>query len=102
MHHYVECNRQRGFLSMFKRVRKKLLFIALAIGIPILLVPSAASAATQTVSPAFTGSGSQTSVLSALAVCDTCAPDALFSGPFNSWGFGVGVNVLAQASWNNP
>lgn len=69
------------------------------------LLPGRAAAATQTASPTFTGSGTQTSILSALAVCDKCAPDLLFSGdpPFNvSWGFGVGVQIDAQASWNNP
>jgi hypothetical protein len=87
---------------MFQRSRKRLLLVALAAGLTIMLVPGSAMAATQTASPTFTGSGSQTSILSALAVCDTCAPDALFSGPFNSFGFGVGVSVQAQASWNNP
>jgi hypothetical protein len=85
-------------------VRKVLAFVS-AVGLVVVLaglLPGRASAATQTVSPTFTGSGSQTSVLSALAVCDPCAPDALFSGPFSSFGFGVGVTIQAQASWSNP
>lgn len=90
------------------RLRNRLALIS-AVGSVVLLaaglLPGRASAATQTTSPTFTGSGTQTSILSALAVCDPCAPDAFFSGspPFNvSWGLGVGVQIDAQASWNNP
>lgn len=62
-------------------------------------------AASQTINLNFSGSGSTTSILSALAVCDECAPDAFFTDPtgfINTWGFGVGANITAQASWNNP
>jgi hypothetical protein len=65
-------------------------------------VPSSASAATQSVTPTFTGSGNPTSIVSVIAVCDECAPDILFSGPFNTWGLGIQAELDAQASWSNP
>lgn len=85
-------------------LRRRLAVLSV-VGLVVLLaglLPGRAAAATQTTSPAFSGNGTQTSILSALAVCDPCAPDILFSGPFNSFGFGVGVQIDAQASWSNP
>jgi hypothetical protein len=84
---------------------KRLLLVAVAIGLPILFMPSAASAATQTVSPTFTGSGGPASILSAFIVCDLCVPDAAGAARdpgFNTYGFGVSATVQAQASWSNP
>ena len=66
------------------------------------LLPAKASAATQSVTPTFTGSGVPTSIVSLIAVCDECAPDAFFSGPFNTWGLGLQADLTAKASWNNP
>lgn len=89
-------------------VRKKLLYLVLAVGLTafaLAFVPGQAWAATQTVTPTFAGSGSNTDILSALAVCDECAPDAFFTDPtgfINTWGFGIEGTVQAQASWSNP
>jgi len=66
------------------------------------LLPGKASAATQTVSPTFTGNGPNTDIVSLIGVCDECAPDAFFSGPFNTWGLGLQATLQAQASWNDP
>jgi hypothetical protein len=92
---------------MSTNVRKALLTGLLTLGLAILGLAFAgrASAATQTVTPTFTGSGSNTDILSAIAVCDECAPDAFFNDPTNfiqTWGFGVSGTVQAQASWSNP
>lgn len=81
---------------------------ALAVALPILALagaPGAADAASQTLTPIFTGSGNNTEVLSALAVCDPCAPDLFFKDPegiLKTWGFGAGASIAAQASWSNP
>jgi PKD domain len=92
---------------MYMYVRRRLLGV-LAVGFPILalaMAPGAASAASQTLTPTFAGSGGNTEVLSALAVCDKCAPDAFFKDPtkfIKTWGLGAGATIKAQASWNNP
>ncbi|HEY2073464.1 MAG TPA: PKD domain-containing protein [Gaiellaceae bacterium] len=55
--------------------------------------------------PTFAGSGSNTDILSAIAVCDECAPDAFFTDPtgfINTWGLGASGTIQAQASWSNP
>jgi PKD repeat protein len=81
---------------------------ALAVALPILalaLAPGRAAAASQTLEPTFAGSGSNTEVLSALAVCDPCAPDAFFSDPtgvLKTWGLGASATIKAQAAWSNP
>jgi hypothetical protein len=90
---------------MHIRLRKTALRLCLAVGLPVLalgFVPGAAYAATQSVTPTFSGSGSNTDIVSLIAVCDECAPDVFFSGPFNTWGLGLEATVQAQASWNNP
>src|SRR5258707_279903 len=95
----------RGGLDMRVGKRSKVLRTILVTGLALLmlgLVSGAASAATQSVTPAFSGSGSNTDIVSLLAVCDECAPDIFFSGPFNTWGLGLSATVQAQASWNNP
>jgi hypothetical protein len=87
------------------RTKLRSVFLALCLLVALGLLPGAASAATQTVNPTFSGNGSPTSVLSALAVCDPCAPDAFFTDPtnfINTWGFGAQATVQAQASWTNP
>jgi hypothetical protein len=66
------------------------------------LLPGNASAATQTVTPTFTGNGANTDIVSIIAVCDECAPDIFFTGPFNTWGLGLQATLQAQASWNAP
>jgi hypothetical protein len=69
------------------------------------LLPGRAAAATNTVNPTFSGSGSNTSILSAIAVCDPCAPDFFFTDPdgvLNTWGIGASGLIQAQASWSNP
>jgi hypothetical protein len=66
------------------------------------LLPGAASAATQSVTPTFSGSGNNTDIVSLIAVCDECGPDAFFSGPFNTWGLGIQATLQAQANWSNP
>jgi hypothetical protein len=71
----------------------------------VVVAPGVASAATQTVNLNFSGSGSATSIVSAIAVCDTCVPDIFYSGfdSFNnSGGAGVQATIQAQASWTNP
>jgi PKD repeat protein len=81
---------------------------ALALILPVLalaIAPGDASAASQTLTPTFAGSGSNTEILSALAVCDPCAPDAFFEDPthfIKTWGLGAGATIKAQASWSNP
>lgn len=85
--------------------RNTLLRTLLVTGLAVLalgLVPGVASAATQSVTPTFSGSGNNTDIVSLIAVCDECAPDIFFSGPFNTWGLGLQGTVQAQASWNNP
>ena len=88
---------------MHTALRKTLLLTCLAIcSVLALAMPGSAAAATQSVTPAFTGSGADTDIVSLIAVCDECAPDIFFSGPFNTWGLGLEASVQAQASWNNP
>lgn len=88
--------------------RRKGLRLALAIVLPVLVLaflPGRAAAATRTVNPTFSGSGSNTSILSAIAVCDPCAPDALFNDPngvLQTFGLGVSGEIDAKASWTNP
>ncbi|MGH3127136.1 MAG: PKD domain-containing protein [Gaiellaceae bacterium] len=84
-------------------MRKTLLRLCLAVfSILALALPGSAAAATQSVSPTFTGDGANTDIVSLIAVCDECAPDIFFSGPFNTWGLGLEATVQAQASWSNP
>ena len=91
-----------------RTLRTRLTRALLVLAVPIVVlafVPGRAVAATQTVSPTFTGSGSNTDVLSAIAVCDECAPDAFFNDPngiLNTWGLGLSGTIQAQASWTNP
>ena len=93
---------------MLTTKRKPLLTGLLVVGLTILalaVAPGRASAANQTVSPTFSGSGSNTDVLSAIAVCDSCAPDSFFTDPtgvLNTWGVGVSGQLQAKASWSNP
>jgi hypothetical protein len=92
---------------MHTRIRRKLprAFLAAVLAVAALALPASASAATQTVNPTFSGSGNNTDIVSLLAVCDECAPDAFFSDPtgfINTWGFGLGATVQAKASWSNP
>ena len=64
------------------------------------LDPGTASAANQSVNLTFSGSHSKTDVLSAIAVCDPCAPDAFFSDPTNfiqTWGFGASGQIHRYA-----
>lgn len=81
---------------------------ALAVALPILalaIAPGRAAAASQTLEPTFAGSGGNTEILSALAVCDPCAPDAFFEDPthfLKTWGLGASATIKAQASWSNP
>lgn len=88
--------------------RTKLLVVLLAAAAGLFALawsPGSAAAATQTLSPSFTGSGNDTSVLSALAVCDECAPDAFFTDPngvLQTWGLGAEATLQAKASWANP
>ncbi len=92
---------QRSFMKGPARVALAVTVSALAVA----MLPSVASAATQSVNLTFTGSHSQTSILSAIAVCDPCAPDAFFTDPtdfINTWGFGASGEIDAQASWNAP
>ncbi len=91
-----------------KRPRRRLRRALLAVAVPIAVLafmPGRAAAATMTVNPTFSGSGSNTSILSAIAVCDPCAPDAFFSDPtgfLQTWGIGASGLIQAQASWSNP
>jgi len=91
-----------------KRPRRRLTRALLALAVPIAVLafmPGRASAAMMTVNPTFSGSGSNTSILSAIAVCDPCAPDVFFhdpSGVLQSWGIGASGLIQAQASWSNP
>lgn len=92
---------------MSKFTRRALATALLVVGLTVLALaaPGLASAATKTVSPSFSGSGSNTDIVSAIAVCDECAPDAFFTDPTNfiqTWGFGISGLVQAQASWTNP
>jgi hypothetical protein len=90
---------------MGKGIRRWVLRSIAVLGTGVLAIafmPVAASAATQSVTPTFAGSGNATSVVSVMAVCDECAPDAFFSGPFATWGLGLTSTLTAQASWNNP
>jgi PKD domain len=89
---------------MHAPMRKTFLLVCLVVCLPVLalVVPGSAAAATQSVSPTFTGSGANTDIVSLIAVCDECAPDIFFSGPFNTWGLGLEATAQAQASWNNP
>jgi hypothetical protein len=94
----VAVNRRGGKLA------RLLLVIALPV-VVLAFMPGRAGAATITVNPTFSGSGGNTSILSALAVCDECAPDAFFSDPngfINTWGLGLAGEIQAQASWTNP
>src|SRR5271154_6853931 len=92
---------------MHASLRRKVLG-AVAVCLPVLvlaLAPGEASAASQTLTPTFAGSGGKTEVLSALAVCDPCAPDSFFEDPthfIKTWGLGAGATIKAQASWSNP
>ncbi len=89
---------------MSRSIRRGLLIVGLAL-LAFAAMPALASAAHQTMSPTFSGSGSNTDILSAIAVCDECAPDAFFTDPtgvLNTWGFGVSGQIQAQASWTNP
>lgn len=89
---------------MSRSIRRGLLTVALVIA-AFAAAPALASAAHQTMSPTFSGSGSNTDILSAIAVCDECAPDIFFTDPtgfINTWGFGVSGQIQAQASWTNP
>jgi len=87
-------------------VKKKLLLVLFAPLMGVLaLMPHDSFAASQTANLTFSGSGGATSVLSALAVCDECAPDAFFTDPDGilvTWGLGAGIGITAKASWNNP
>jgi hypothetical protein len=87
-------------------IRKQLLTVLAVASILVLaMAPGSASAATQTLNPTFTGTGSNTEILSALAVCDPCAPDAFFTDPthfIKTWGLGAAATIKAQASWSNP
>ena len=88
---------------MHTALRKTLLSACLAVcAVLALALPGSAAAATQSVTPTFTGDGANTDIVSLIAVCDECAPDIFFSGPFNTWGLGLEATVQAQASWNNP
>jgi PKD domain len=89
---------------MHAPMRKTFLLVCLVVCLPVLalVVPGSAAAATQSVSPTFTGSGANTDIVSLIAVCDECAPDIFFSGPFNTWRLGLEATAQAQASWNNP
>lgn len=88
--------------------RTRLMRALLVLAVPIVILaflPGRAAAATQTVNPTFAGSGNNTDVLSAIAVCDECAPDAFFNDPngiLNTWGLGLAGTIQAQASWTNP
>src|SRR5436305_8509377 len=89
---------------MSKYIHRGLLATALTI-VAFAAAPTLASAAHQTMSPTFSGNGTNTDILSAIAVCDECAPDAFFTDPtgfINTWGFGVTGAIQAQASWTNP
>jgi len=91
-----------------QRNRTRLARALLSIAVPVLVLafgPGRAAAATQTVNPTFSGSGSNTDILSAIAVCDECAPDAFFNDPtgfLQTWGLGASGTIQAQASWSNP
>jgi hypothetical protein len=93
---------------MSKIARRALVTALLVTGLTILALavgPGRASAANQTVTPTFSGSGANTDIVSAIAVCDECAPDAFFSDPtgfINTWGLGASGLIQAQASWTNP
>jgi hypothetical protein len=93
---------------MHRSIRKGLGRLALAIAVPLValaFLPGVASAANQPVNLTFSGSHSKTDILSAIAVCDPCAPDAFFTDPdgvLNTWGFGASALIQAQASWNAP
>jgi len=93
---------------MHRSMRKGLGRLALAIAVPLValaFLPGVASAANQPVNLTFSGSHSKTDILSAIAVCDPCAPDAFFTDPdgvLNTWGFGASALIQAQASWNAP
>jgi hypothetical protein len=93
---------------MNRSFRKCLARLALAVAVPVAalaFLPGAASAANQSVNLTFSGSHSQTDILSAIAVCDECAPDAFFNDPTNfiqTWGFGASGEIQAQASWDAP
>jgi hypothetical protein len=90
------------------RLRKRLSRLALALAVSVValaFLPGVASAANQPINLTFSGSHSQTSILSAIAVCDECAPDAFFNDPTNfiqTWGFGASGEIDAQASWDAP
>jgi PKD domain len=92
--------RMRG-AGLFRRLGFAFL-ISAAVLVLAGLLPGSASAATQTVTPTFTGTGPNTDIVSVIAVCDECAPDLFFSGPFNTWGFGLQATLQAQASLSNP
>jgi hypothetical protein len=93
---------------MQHRRPRRLVRLALLVVLPVLalaLMPGRAAAATITVNPTFSGSGSNTDILSAIAVCDPCAPDALFNDPngiLKTFGLGLSGAIQAQASWTNP
>jgi PKD domain/Bacterial Ig-like domain (group 1) len=86
------------------RMARALLVLAVPIAV-LAFLPGRAAAATMTVNPTFSGSGSNTSILSAIAVCDPCAPDFFFTDPtgvLQTWGIGASGLIQAQASWSNP
>lgn len=93
---------------MQHRPPRRLARLALVVALPVIalaLMPGVARAANQPVNLTFSGSHSKTSILSAIAVCDPCAPDAFFTDPdgvINTWGFGASGEIDAQASWNAP
>src|SRR5262249_28846169 len=98
----------RGLTMHWEVGMRKNALRALALALPILalaVAPGQASAASQTLTPSFAGSGSNTEILSALAVCDECAPDAFFEDPtefIKTWGLGGEATIKAQASWSDP
>ena len=91
----------RSRRSVAGRARRAFLAVVLPI-LVLALLPGKASAASIPSTPTFTGGGPSTTILSALAVCDSCAPDGLFSGGLGTYGLGAGVQVQAQATWSNP
>src|SRR5205085_1681027 len=98
---------ERG-VRMQRSFRKVLTRAALAVAVPVLalaILPGVASAASQSVNLTFSGSHSQTDILSAIAICDECAPDLFFTDPtgvLQTWGFGARGQIQAQASWDAP
>jgi PKD domain len=90
---------QRSFRKGFVRT---VLVVAVAV-LAVAVLPGVAAAASQPVNLTFSGSHSKTDILSAIAVCDECAPDLFFDDPtdfLQTWGFGASGQIQAQASWN--